>query len=79
MSPSVQYRRKNSAITEVVFCGGPPHSADTLAQVEPQGAPTYLFSQVTEGERNVEHAIALTVKAVLIQQARDSRDVRRTV
>lgn len=33
MAPSVQYRRKNSAITAAVFCGGPSHSADALAQV----------------------------------------------
>lgn len=33
MAPSVQYRRKNSAVTAAVFCGGPAHSADALAQV----------------------------------------------
>lgn len=33
MAPSVQYRRKNSAIRAAVFCGGPSHSSDALAQV----------------------------------------------
>lgn len=33
MAPSVQYRRKTSAVTAAVFCGGPSHSADALAQV----------------------------------------------
>lgn len=36
MAPSVQYRRKNSAVTAAVFCGGPSHSADALAQVRIQ-------------------------------------------
>ena len=33
MAPSVQYRRKNTSITAAVFCGGPSHSTDALAQV----------------------------------------------
>lgn len=33
MAPSVQYRRKNSAVTAAVYCSGPAHSADALAQV----------------------------------------------
>ncbi|CAN0099903.1 unnamed protein product, partial [Scytosiphon promiscuus] len=44
MAPSVQYRRKNSAITAAVFCGGPAHSADALAQAF---SPSFFFA--TEG------------------------------
>ncbi|CAN0370045.1 unnamed protein product [Pylaiella littoralis] len=44
MAPSVQYRRKNSAITAAVFCGGPSHSADALAQAF---SPSFFFA--TEG------------------------------
>ncbi|CAM9668740.1 unnamed protein product, partial [Ectocarpus sp. 12 AP-2014] len=41
MAPSVQYRRKNSAITAAVFCGSPSQSADALAQAF---SPSFFFS-----------------------------------
>lgn len=55
MAPSVQYRRKGGAITVAVFCGGPLHSPDALAQVrldgsaKPRGACSSLVCFIYKG------------------------------